>query len=57
VKGQEIKGFMKGQEIEGFVEWQKMFLVLGEESSKVETSFFSPLKCKDVVHQNMASMT
>ncbi len=57
VKGQEIKGFMKGQEIEGFVEWQKMLLVLGEESSKVDTSFFSPLKCKDVVHQNMASMT
>jgi hypothetical protein len=23
----------------------------------VDTSFFSPLKCKDVVHQNMASMT
>jgi hypothetical protein len=46
-KGQENEDFTKGQEIEGFIEWQKMLLVLGEESSKVETSFFSLLKCKD----------
>jgi hypothetical protein len=56
-RGQEIEGFAKWQEIEGFVEWQKMLSVLGEESSKVETSLSSLLKCKDVVCQNMASMT
>jgi hypothetical protein len=47
----------KGQEIEGFIEWQKMLLVLGEESSKVETSLSSLLKCKDAICQNMASIT
>jgi hypothetical protein len=57
MKEQEIEGFAKGQGIEGFVKWQKMLLVLGEEYSKVETTLSFLLKCKDVVHQNMASMT